>query len=278
MSGFEKDVRRSQWDRYECRVVGNTRRLLRMLARHHVRATFFVLGWVARRYPYLVREIHEAGHEIGSHSYWHRLIYNQAPEEFCSDLRRSCEAIKQVIGVQITAYRAPSFSITRRSLWALEILAREGFSIDASIFPAFHDRYGIPGAPREIHRIETRAGTLWEFPPAVATMAGLSFPVAGGGYFRLFPLSWTFFCLARINRTTGCPFIFYVHPWEIDPDQPRLQAGSRMSRFRHYVNLQRTERKLEALLCKFRFGRLSDVIDTLGGDTANSQPSLKEAK
>ncbi|NQT13344.1 MAG: DUF3473 domain-containing protein, partial [Planctomycetes bacterium] len=251
VSAFEKDVPRSKWDLYEIRVVESTRRILDLLNRHNVRATFFVLGWVARRYPNLVREIHGSGHEIGSHGYWHRLIYEQSSPEFRRDLVQSRDALADVLGTPITAYRAPSFSITARSLWALEILAEEGFTVDSSIVPTHHDRYGIPGANGEIHRIETPAGPLWECPPPVVKLGPITLPVGGGGYFRLYPWSWTRHFLSRIHRNGRGPFVFYVHPWEIDPQQPRLPAGSRISRFRHRVNLSRTEAKLDLLLAEF---------------------------
>jgi polysaccharide deacetylase family protein (PEP-CTERM system associated) len=260
VSAFEKHIARSQWDQYESRVVANTQRILRQLNQHNVQATFFVLGWVADRHPQLVHEIHRAGHEIGSHSYWHRLIYDLSPEEFRDDLRRSRDVLENLIGAPVTAFRAPSFSITNRSLWAFDILSEEGFRIDSSVFPIHHDRYGIPDAERSIHTIQTSAGQLWEFPPSVARWAGFNLPVSGGGYFRLYPFSLTKYCLDRINRTRQEAFMFYVHPWEVDPEQPRLGVGSRMSRFRHHVNLSSTERKLDALLGKFRFGRLCDVI------------------
>jgi polysaccharide deacetylase family protein (PEP-CTERM system associated) len=260
VSAFENVVCRSQWDQWESRVVGNTRRMLALLDRHQVPATFFVLGWVAHRYPQLVREIQAAGHELGAHGYWHHLIYQQSPEEFRDDLRLSRKVIEEAAGQRITAYRAPSFSITRQSLWALEILAEEGFQIDSSIFPVRHDRYGIPGAKAEVHKIDTARGPLWEFPATVASIGGLRFPVGGGGYFRLYPLAWTLHCLARINRVRCQPFMFYIHPWELDPDQPRIRSGSRLSRFRHYVNLAGNERKLDRLLPAFRFGRLGDSI------------------
>ena len=260
VSAFEKHVRRDHWDRWESRVEANTHRILRLLERHGVKATFFVLGWVADRHPRLVREIHACGHEVGSHGYWHRLVYELSPAEFREDLRRSRNALEDAVGARVTAHRAASFSITSRSLWALEILVEEGFSVDSSIFPIHHDRYGIPRAEPRLHRLPTPAGELWEFPPSVARMARMNLPVSGGGYFRLFPLFWTHYCLCRINRRERQPFMFYVHPWEIDPQQPRIHARSGLSRFRHYVGLAKNEGKLERLLARFRFGRLSDVV------------------
>ncbi len=260
VSAFEKHIRRDQWDQYESRVVGSTHRVLGLLDRHEVRATFFILGWVARRHPRLVREIDRRGHEIGSHSYWHRLVYGQTPAEFRDDLRQSRDVLQDAIGRRITAYRAPSFSITAQSLWALEILAEEGFEIDSSVFPVRRARYGIPSAEPRLHRLAVPAGSLWEFPPSVVRLAGINVPIGGGGYFRLYPLSWTRFCLARIRRA-GEPSLFYLHPWELDPAQPRLAAGSRIDRFRHYLNLSGNERKLDVLLRETRFGRLSEAIE-----------------
>ena len=269
VSGFEGQIPRDQWERYESRVAANTRRVLALLARHQVRATFFVLGWVAHHDPELVREIHRGGHEIGSHSYWHRLIYQQTPAQFRADLRQARAAIEDAVGQRVTAYRAPSFSITARSLWALEILAEEGYQVDSSIFPIHHDRYGIPQAQPRLHRLKLAAGSLWEFPPSVLRLAGLNVPVGGGGYFRLYPLAWTTFFLSRIERA-GHPFLIYIHPWELDPQQPRLRAGSRLARFRHYVNIARNERKLDALLRRFRFSSLGDVVARAQGGRVES--------
>jgi polysaccharide deacetylase family protein (PEP-CTERM system associated) len=260
VSAFEKIVRRDDWQRWECRVEPNTRRILDLLNARGVKATFFILGWVAERYPGLVREIDSCGHEIASHGYWHRLVYELTPAEFRDDLRRSRDALETAVGKPVTAHRAASFSITGRSLWALDILAEEGFKLDSSIFPVRHDRYGIPDSPTCLHLLQTAGGPLWEFPAAVARFAGVNVPVGGGGYFRLFPLRWTTYCLRRINRRTREPFMFYVHPWELDADQPRVPAASRVSRFRHYVNLAKTHNKLDKLLGDISFGRICDAI------------------
>ena len=247
VSAFEPHVSRDRWGDYESRVEANTRIMLGLLDRHNVKATFFILGWVGERYPQLVRDIHQAGHEIASHGYWHRLIYNQTPEEFRDDIRRSRQVLEDIIGERVFIYRAPSFSVTEQSRWALDILVEEGFSIDSSIFPIHHDRYGIPDAKSFPHEINTSAGSLWEFPPSVVRFAGHNLPVSGGGYFRLFPLLWTVWCLKRIENSTRQPFIFYVHPWEIDPGQPRcFKDALPRSQFRHYINLEKTEQKLDA--------------------------------
>lgn len=259
VSAFDGHIPRHQWDSYTCRVVENTRRILRLLARHEIRATFFVLGWVAHKFPQLVKEIHQDGHEIGSHSYWHRLVYRMTPDEFREDLRLSCDVVSQVTGSAVTLYRAPSFSITSRSLWALEILAEEKFELDSSIFPVYHDRYGIPNARPDIHRIRLRTGELVEFPPAVVRIGPLRLPVGGGGYFRLYPMALSLRALRRINMREGRPFVFYIHPWEIDPDQPRLRAGSLVARMRHYANLNATEQKLRRLFGEFLFAPVGEV-------------------
>jgi polysaccharide deacetylase family protein (PEP-CTERM system associated) len=259
VSAFEGYVRRSTWDSLESRVVPNTDRLLELLARANVQATFFVLGWVAERYPALITRIAEAGHEIGSHGFGHRLIYNQSPTEFREDLLRSRAVISDAARVAIDGYRAPSFSITPRSLWALDIIRDVGFTYDASIFPIRHDRYGLPSAPRHFHALNQKAGTLWECPASTVRVAGTNLPVAGGGYFRLLPYAWTKWGIARLNRHERRAAIFYLHPWEIDPDQPRIPT-SLLSRVRHYTNLRKTEERLLRLLREFRFAPLRQVL------------------
>jgi len=260
VSAFDGAVRRDQWDLYDTRVEANTRRLLGLLDRHGVAATFFVLGWVARKCPDLVREIHDCGHEIGCHGYWHRLVYEQSPEEFRAELRQSRDVLADLVGHPIAAYRAPSFSITERSLWAIDILTEEGFQIDSSVFPIRHDRYGMPQADPAVHQIRTPSGPIWELPPAVTRLGPLRLPVGGGGYFRLYPVGLTLRLLSKINRKYRRPFAFYVHPWEVDPDQPRIATRCRLARARHYVNLATTEKKLDRLLGSFRFGPVREVV------------------
>jgi len=267
VSAFERYVDR-RWDAFPSRVLGNTRRILELLAAARVRATFFVLGWVAERFAPLVHEIHACGHEIGSHGYGHELIYRLTPEQFRADLVRARNILEDLLGQPVRAYRAPSFSITRRSAWALEILAEEGITYDSSIFPIRHDRYGIPGARAGIHRIETHSGCIWEFPPSVLRVAGFNVPISGGGYFRLYPLALSLRWLGQINRKHRRPFVFFVHPWELDPRQPRLPVPSLVSRFRHYVNLRTTRGKLEALLGAFPFAPMGQVIHQVGENAA----------
>jgi polysaccharide deacetylase family protein (PEP-CTERM system associated) len=239
------------------------------LADASVRGTFFILGWVAERQPALVRAIQGGGHEIACHGYWHRLIYRQTPEEFRADLRQAQDVLQDITGGPVRAYRAPSFSIIRRSLWALDILIEEGFAIDSSIYPTVHDRYGLAGAPPEPHRLVRPAGELWEFPLPIYRRLGYPLPVGGGGYLRLYPYPCTRHGLQAINAE-GRPFVVYLHPWELDPEQPRLAPG-RLRAFRHYVNLHRTERRLRALVRDFRFGTISDVLNGLQDQGALQQ-------
>lgn len=266
VSAFEGLVRREQWDGFESRVVASTHRILNALEAASVRGTFFVLGYVAERHPELVRAIQAAGHEIGCHSYWHRLVYRQTPKEFRADLRQARDLLQDITGVSVTAYRAPSFSITRRNLWALDILIEEGFRFDSSIYPTYHDRYGIAGAPPQPHQIARPAGTLWEFPMAIYRRFGYPLPIGGGGYFRLYPYALTRHGLGAINRE-GRPFVVYIHPWELDPEQPRLRP-SRLTAFRHYVNLHRTENRLKRLLRDFALGTLTEAHSPLATDGA----------
>src|SRR5678816_3855159 len=252
-------------------AMASRERLLELFDRANVRATFFVLGWVAERFPGLVRDIAARGHEIGSHGFSHRLVYDQTPEQFRDDLRRSREAIAAAVKVPVYGYRAPSFSIIKRSFWALDVLLEEGFIYDASIFPIRHDRYGVPSAPRRFHTVQTNSGTIWECPGSTVRVGGTNLPVAGGGYFRLLPYAWTQWGISRLNAIERKAAIFYTHPWEIDPDQPRLPL-SRIHAVRHYANLATTERKLVHLLAQFRFAPLSDVL-AAGSSPARLEPS-----
>lgn len=248
-----------RWAGLPSRVEPATRRILHLFAEHNVRATFFILGWVADRHPALIRDIAAAGHEIGCHSYWHRLVYDLSPEEFRDDTERACRAIEAACGIRPRAYRAPSFSITRRSWWALEVLASLGFTIDSSIYPIVHDRYGVPGFPRHASPVETPAGTLLEAPVATVHLGkGQVAPVGGGGYLRLLPYRYTSAGLRRLNWVERQPACLYFHPWEIDPAQPRLALGA-IARFRTYFGLSRMESKLRRLLSDFSFAPMADV-------------------
>jgi polysaccharide deacetylase family protein (PEP-CTERM system associated) len=259
VSAFEGTVPREAWHTFESRVCRNTERLLEMFERAQVTATFFVLGWTAEHYPQIVRAIRSGGHELSSHCYDHRLVYSLTPEEFRSDLRRAAAAIEAAGGTPVRGYRAPSYSITRESLWALEVLASEGYSYDASIYPIRHDRYGIPEWPREIQLLSKAGRAMWELPGSTVRWAGLNLPVGGGGYFRMLPYEWTRRGILWLNTIERRPAMFYLHPWEIDPEQPRIAAG-RVSRFRHYCNLAKTEDRLRRLLGEFPFGSIKSVI------------------
>jgi polysaccharide deacetylase family protein (PEP-CTERM system associated) len=261
VSAFDRVLSRDDWPAQESRVEANTERLLALLAEHRVRATCFVLGWVAERWPGLVKAIAAGGHEVASHGYWHRLVYTQTPDQFREDLRRARAVIENASGIRVRGYRAPSFSITAKSLWALDVLAEEGYDYDASIFPIRHDRYGLPSAPRHIFRVHCGTRDLVEVPGSTVRVAGVKVPMAGGGYFRLLPYAWTRWGIARLNRVERQPAVFYLHPWEIDPDQPRLAANA-LGRFRHYRNLHRTEGRLRRLLEEFRFAPLGEVLPT----------------
>lgn len=258
VESFTNIVSREDWSQYPIRVVENTQRILNLLREYKTHATFFVLGWVADRYPELVQEIAADGHEIATHGYWHQLIYRQTPEEFATDLENSLEAIQKALGsYSVVGYRAPVFSITNQSLWALDILQKHGIKYDSSIFPvAVHDRYGISNADRFANEI---GEGLWEFPPSTVQLGKRNLPVAGGGYFRLFPLPLTRWAIRQINAE-GQPAVIYLHPWEFDPEQPRISGASLLSRFRHYLNLEQTESRLRKLLEEFQFGSMSQVF------------------
>jgi polysaccharide deacetylase family protein (PEP-CTERM system associated) len=265
VSVFDGVVPRSRWESLESRVYSNTERLLDIFSEQNVRATFFILGWVAERYQRLVREIANLGHEVASHGYAHRLVYDQTRDAFRDDVRRAKSILENASEQRVRGYRAPSYSITPRSLWALDVLIEEGYTYDSSIFPIRHDRYGIPVSARHPYALKREAGAITEVPASTTTIGPMNVPVAGGGYFRILPYQWTHWGIARLNRQERRPAVFYLHPWEIDPEQPRLQAGW-LSRFRHYRNLDDTERRLRRLLTDFRFGPLCETLcrDTPG--------------
>ena len=277
VSVFDGIVPRVQWEQMESRVVANTTRLLDIFDDYAVKSTFFILGWVAERHTDLVRAIASRGHEIGSHGYAHRLVYDQTPAAFAADVRRAKQLLEDVSGRRVIGYRAPSYSITARSLWAIDVLLEEGYTYDSSIFPIRHDRYGIPVSGRQPYTIDRNAGTLVEVPGSTVRLGPLNLPVAGGGYFRILPYWWTRWGIDRVNRVEQRPVVFYLHPWEIDPAQPRLRAGG-LGRFRHYRNLDQTEARLRRLLSDFRFGTMESVVTAVrlgwdeGKDRAFSLP------
>ena len=258
VSAFESPMRRRHWEQYESRVEANTEKLLGLLAQSGMRATFFLLGWLAERYPSLVRRIASEGHEIASHGYGHELITSQTPSAFREDIRRAKGILEGILSQPVLGYRAPSFSITQDTMWATQILVEEGYIYDSSIFPVFHDRYGIPSANPKAHQLLTTAGILWEIPPSTVKYLGVRLPVAGGGYFRLYPYVFLRALLRKLEGQ-GTPLVMYMHPWEFDPDQPRME-GSLVSRMRHYLNLHKTEARLRTLLRDFAFAPIREVF------------------
>ena len=252
VANLEPYVSRDSWDRYEWRLPRNLERILSLLQFYNVRATFFVLGWCAEKDPDIVRRIYDGGHEIGSHGYWHRLVYEMTPAEFERDLQMSIEAIQRAVpAVVVRSYRAPSFSITERSLWAFEILRRNGIEIDSSVFPIRHHRYGMLSAPRFAYPVETAYGTIWELPVSTLRVFGRNLPFSGGGYFRLLPFWFVRYGFRQINRE-GQPVVFYIHPWEIDNDQPKIASGF-LKRLRCYGGIERLDAKLDKLLRSVHF-------------------------
>ena len=271
VSAFSDIVKFEDWHKYESRIENNMHRILELLDEYKVKATFFVLGWIAKHYPNLVREIHTAGHEIACHGYNHRLIYHLTHEQFREDVHTAKCIIEDIIGSQMLGYRAASYSIVKRTIWALDILIEEGFLYDSSIFPVHHDRYGFPGANRFPHVIQRKNGTIKEFPPSTFKILGQNIPMAGGGYLRLFPLPITRSMIKRINAKDNQPVTIYLHPWEVDADQPRLN-GCLKSKFRHYINLSSTFPKLRSFLDEFRFRPLSEFLETSSlWDSSTSQ-------
>ena len=263
VEAFAEQISRARWSVLPSRIRKNTERTLALLERTRCRATFFVLGWVAEREPGLIRELAHAGHELACHSHLHRQLHRLTPSEFRDDVVRSRYAIENAAGIQVVGFRAPSFSITRNTLWALQILAEERFEYDSSIFPIHHDLYGIPDAPRWVHRRRLPSGrAIWEVPPSTLRIGKVNVPVGGGGYLRLFPLWFTGWAIKTIHQRDGHPVIVYFHPWELDPDQPRLK-GSWKSRFRHYNGLAKTEGRLQEILSHGSFEPLINLVRRL---------------
>jgi polysaccharide deacetylase family protein (PEP-CTERM system associated) len=274
VEAFTGQVSRADWDGWPSRVVANTFRALDLCDTCGVKGTYFMLGWVARKFPALVREIQDRGHELACHSFWHRPVCSLTPETFREDLRLACDAIAQASGVRVIGYRAPSWSITPQSLWAFDILAEEGFVYDSSIFPIHHDLYGHPGGQRFSHRIETAGGAgLTEFPAATVRLGGANVPTGGGGYLRILPSSFTKWALRRIEEEDGRAIVIYFHPWELDPDQPRI-SGPWKSRIRHYTGLNRMEKRLQRLLSQHSFHRFADLIPAHKDDRAEGHTAL----
>lgn len=264
VEAFAGHIQRDTWSKREARVVSNTHRLLDIFEQYQVRGTFFVLGWVAQHFPQLVKDIASRHHEVACHGFSHRLVYRQTQQEFREETGQAKAILEDLTGASVLGYRAASYSIVNESLWALDILSELGFSYDSSVFPVRHDKYGIPGARQEPYAHETACGgSIVEFPLTTKELFGYRLPVAGGGYFRLFPYAVTRAAFHSINRRESRPFIFYLHPWEIDPKQPRINAGW-LSRFRHYNNLDKCESRLRRLLGEFEFTSAMNVISNLG--------------
>lgn len=264
VEAFSRVIDKATWENYAPRVEANTRKILELLAQRDVRGTFFVLGWVAQRFPALVREISAFGHEVASHGMSHQLIYRQTPEVFRRETHDSKRLLEDIAQRPVVGYRAATYSITAKSLWALDVLAEEGFEYDSSIFPMRHDRYGIPDANPIPHRLATPGGLpLVEFPISVLRYGPVNIPVAGGGYFRLFPYWFTRWALARLNSEKR-DFVFYIHPWEVDPLQPRVTSASRLSKFRHYINLDQCAARLDRLVKDFSFTTMHESLREQG--------------
>ncbi|MGH7562676.1 MAG: XrtA system polysaccharide deacetylase [Gemmatimonadales bacterium] len=251
VTAFERVLPRSSWEAQPSRVEANTDRLLELLGRHGVHGTFFVLGWVAERHPALVRRIAAGGHEVASHGWWHARLTTLTPDELRDEVRRSKALLEDLAGAPVLGFRAPSFSIVPGGEWAFDVLLEEGYQYDSSIFPIRRPGYGYPGAPTAPYTIRRAAGTLLELPMATATFFGARIPAAGGGYLRQFPLA-VIRRACREQAAAGVPGMFYVHPWEIDPDQPRLPVGF-LTRQRHYGGLDRTYERLDRILSEFPF-------------------------
>jgi polysaccharide deacetylase family protein (PEP-CTERM system associated) len=261
---FARVLRPEEWPSLTSRVVPTTERLLDILDYADAHATFFVLGWVAERYPALVKDIAARGHEIACHGYGHQMIQRQSRLEFAKDVQRAKTAIEDAAGVSVVGFRAPTFSVTRETLWSLEVLWESGFLYDSSIFPITHDRYGIPDAPRFPYRVPIMNGhDLAEFPLSTISVLGRRLPVAGGGYFRLLPYSATRRAIRHLNKQEHQPAIVYLHPWEIDAHQPRIRVGW-ITKARHSIRTGSTEGKLHCLLKDFRFGPVRTVLEKVG--------------
>lgn len=257
VSAFDGIVPRDRWKQVECRIPRNIDKALQLFSDHAAKATFFTLGWVAENHPEVIRRIVDEGHELASHGMAHFRVWSQKPEDFREDALRSRKLLEDVGSVEVTGYRAASWSIDGRTPWAHEILSEAGYRYSSSVYPVMHDHYGVPDAPRQPHEID---GTgIIEIPPSTARMFGRNIPAAGGGYFRLFPLGLSKRFIDRQQRNEEFPFVFYFHPWELDPGQPRFKNVSAKSRFRHYLNLDKFEARLSDLLKTYRWGRMDEI-------------------
>lgn len=263
VSAFAPHIPRSDWAIRECRVERNVDCILTMLDKHGTKGTFFTLGWLAERYPAVVRRIVDSGHELASHGYGHERASDQTPESFFADINLAKLILEDLSGHEVKGYRAPSFSIGEKNLWAFECLERAGYRYSSSIYPIRHDHYGMPNAPRHAHAI----GGLVEIPCTTLRFLNRNWPASGGGYFRLMPYSLSRWMIERINRVDRLPAVFYFHPWEVDTGQPRIPGISAKTRFRHYVNIHRMEQRLNRLLADFTWGRMDELFLAPVGST-----------
>lgn len=267
VAAFASQIDRERWESIPCRIERNMALILDMLDRHRTKATFFTLGWIAARYPAVVREIVGRGHELASHGYSHVRASDQTPAALREDLVRAKRLLEDIGGVAVRGYRAPSFSIAAANLWAHDVIAETGHRYSSSVYPIAHDHYGMPGAPR--FPWKTRSGLI-EIPPSSLRLLGRNLPASGGGYFRLLPYPVSRWSIRRINELDCHPCVFYFHPWEVDPAQPRVADAGPRSRFRHYVNLERMATRLERLLSDFRWDRIDRVFaDVLRDDATH---------
>jgi polysaccharide deacetylase family protein (PEP-CTERM system associated) len=257
VSAFAPYIARADWDSRECRVERNVQRILALLAEHQTHATFFTLGWIAERYPQLVRDIVAQGHELASHGYGHQRASELQPAEFDADIGRAKALLEDLGGVEVRGYRAPSFSIGKSNPWAFDSLQRAGYRYSSSVYPIRHDHYGMPDAPRFAYA--ARDGLI-EVPVTTLRLASQNIPSSGGGYFRLLPYAVSRMLIRAVNRRDGQAAVFYFHPWEIDPQQPRVPGIDAKTRFRHYLNLGRMERRLQRLLTDFRWDRMDRIF------------------
>ncbi|MDT7837672.1 XrtA system polysaccharide deacetylase [Aquabacterium sp. OR-4] len=278
VSAMAPYIARSEWDTRECRVEANVDRILALLAQRGVRATFFTLGWIAERYPQLVRRIVAGGHELASHGYGHERASDLSRAQFSDDIVRARALLEDIGGVTVTGYRAPSFSIGQGNLWAFDCLREAGYRYSSSLFPIQHDHYGMPDAPRFAHSV--RQGLL-EVPATTVHLAGRNLPCSGGGWFRLMPYALSRWMIRRVNAVDGQAAVFYMHPWEVDPGQPRVPGIDARTRFRHYVNLDKVHGRLDALLRDFRWGRMDEVFlvaaEAAGTRAVPPAPGLQSA-
>ena len=260
VEAFANSISQDSWETRPSRVAMSTLRILDLFDRYSVKGTFFFVGWVAHKFPKLVREVHARGHELACHSYWHRTVYSQTQDEFREDTQAAVRAIEDAAGVKVFGYRAPSWSITKDCLWALDVLAEEGFTYDSSIYPIHHDLYGVPGARRFPYTHRLKDGhSLLEFPPATVQVLGQNLPCAGGGYLRIFPLAYTHWAFRKFQEDYGKRVVVYFHPWELDSEQPGIREKLK-SRLRHYTNLDKMTDRLEILLQTYSFQPFRELV------------------